>query len=160
MKTSRDESTDVRQWWWILTAFSHRAFAPSALQETNGTRVDTVFGVYRYMDLFAGLLGLAESHPEKFKEVMTEIADSLSMAAESTSHERHGSLLKYIAKDFRTAGESGDLSQILPPPASQPFFDAVERLEVNRFQELTSVGSALRIADEVFARNISGHWRP
>jgi len=157
MRTSRDDNTDVRQWWRILAAFSQRAFAHPASSRPEDTRTDMVFDLYRYMDLFAKLLSLAADCPEKFREVMTNIADSLSMAAESTSHERHSSLLKYIAKDFRTAGESGDFSQILPPPVPRPFFDAVDYpCETNRCRELTSVGNALRIADEILARSVSG----
>jgi hypothetical protein len=60
------------------------------------------------------LESLQQSDPAKFKEVMTNISESLASAAESASGES-ASRLSEMAQKFASAAETGDLSSLKPP---------------------------------------------
>lgn len=60
------------------------------------------------------LAALQQSDPEKFKQVVGQIADQLSQAASSQTGAAANKLSE-LADKFKTAAESGDLSALQPP---------------------------------------------
>ncbi len=63
---------------------------------------------------------LQQDDPEKFKAVMSSVADALSAKANSASDPQEQRALADIASKFKSAGESGDLSSLEPPRGQRP----------------------------------------
>lgn len=67
---------------------------------------------------------LKESDPDKFKQVMSDMADQLSALAKQQGDTDGTSRLSQLASKFATAGQTGDLSALQPPPPPPPPTDA------------------------------------
>ncbi len=69
--------------------------------------------------LFSQLQQLAQTDPDKFKEVCQKIADKLNEAAQN---EEGGAnrMLSDLASRFESAAQSGDASELRPPPPPPP----------------------------------------
>lgn len=65
-------------------------------------------------EMFSQLQSLAESDPEKFKALASQISEQLSAAAESEGGQS-ASMLSNLASKFAGAAESGDASALEPP---------------------------------------------
>lgn len=63
-------------------------------------------------ELYSKLQQLAESDPEKLKEVCSSIAEKLNTAAESSDDP----MLSDLAEKFQNVADGGDVSQLKPPP--------------------------------------------
>jgi hypothetical protein len=123
MSLSSISSTSAQQVWQILTTgLQTESGAESGIQTiTTGTETSVDFSDPG--KLFSKLQQLSESDPEKFKAVMSDIAEEIKKAADSTSDENESSMLTKISEDFQKAAESGDLSEALPkgsPPPGPP----------------------------------------
>lgn len=70
-------------------------------------------------ELYAKLQELAESDPEKLKEVCGSIAEQLEAAAEEDDS-FGGQMLSDLAEKFQSVAEGGDLSQLEPPSGPPP----------------------------------------
>lgn len=72
-------------------------------------------------EFFSKLQALQESDPEKFREVVTSIADQLEAAAEDEELTSASSMLSDLAAKFRDVANGGDISQLKPPePPANP----------------------------------------
>ena len=72
-------------------------------------------------EFFSKLQELQESDPEKFKEVVSDIADQLEAAAEDEDLSSASSMLSDLAAKFRDVANGGDISQLRPPePPANP----------------------------------------
>jgi hypothetical protein len=72
-------------------------------------------------EFFSKLEALKESDPEKFKEIVSGIADKLEAAAKDEDLSSASSMLSDLAARFRDVANGGDISQIKPPePPSNP----------------------------------------
>jgi hypothetical protein len=72
-------------------------------------------------EFFNKLEALKESDPEKFKEIVTQIADKLETAAKDEDLSSASSMLTDLATRFRDVANGGDISQIKPPePPANP----------------------------------------
>lgn len=70
--------------------------------------------------LFSQLKQLSEIDPEKFRTVMTNIAEEIDNAAESSSDSGESDMLSSVAEDLRKAAESGELPDAVLPPGPPP----------------------------------------
>ena len=64
--------------------------------------------------MLAQLQALQDKDPDKFKQVMGDMADKLGALADKTGDQK----LSQLAGKFKTAGETGDLSSLQPPQAA------------------------------------------
>jgi len=91
--------------------------AVSDLTDPGGSETT---GVSKMADLMSQLKSLEDSDPDKFKKVMSTIAEQLEKQAGSSDDGKAG-FLEDMASRFKEAAESGDLSVLKPPPdGSQP----------------------------------------
>lgn len=63
---------------------------------------------------------LQETDPAKFKEAMSAISKKLTEEADAATDDKEKAMLKDMASKFQSAGESGDLSQLVPSPGGGP----------------------------------------
>ncbi len=90
--------------------------AVSEANSDNGNVLGDSLSISSPGDLLSKLSQLQESDPEAFKTLMTEIADKLETAASETDDTNEAAVLSDLASKFETAGETGDLSELQPPP--------------------------------------------
>lgn len=78
-------------------------------------------GVSKMADLMKQLQELAESDPEKFKEVMASLAEQLQEQADAASQAGDGGagFLSELAQKFQEAADTGDVSALQPPRPPQ-----------------------------------------
>ncbi|MFO0556026.1 MAG: hypothetical protein U0271_47045 [Polyangiaceae bacterium] len=65
--------------------------------------------------MLSKLKSLQKSDPEKFKQVMAEVSDSLSKQAATVTDPNERKMLTDLAEKFWKAKDSGDLSGLEPP---------------------------------------------
>jgi len=165
MSVSSISSTGTQQLWQLIAAASQT-------QSTSENDVQAIGTTTESLDLsepgkiFNKLKELSESDPEKFKTVMTEIADEIQNAAESSSDENESNMLMKVAEGFQNAAESGDLSEALPkgkgpPPSGTPPSSASDNTnegKINAYTQAQYTGSGgfstvLNIINEVLDKN-------
>jgi hypothetical protein len=86
--------------------------ADSVSDSTTGLTADFT----KPAELYSKLQQLKEEDPEKFTQLMTDIAEKLKAAAAETDDENEKAILTDLAKKFQSVADGGDLSQLLPPP--------------------------------------------
>ncbi len=86
----------------------------SDVTDLTGVAGTDTSGVSKMADLMSQLQALAESDPDKLKEVMNSLAEQLQEAAGSTEGGEAG-FLEELAQKFADAAESGDVSSLKPP---------------------------------------------
>ena len=59
---------------------------------------------------------LQSSGPEKFQEIVEQLAEKLESAAAEAGDSREGLMLSHMAEQMASVAESGDLSQLRPQP--------------------------------------------
>jgi len=95
--------------------------AVSEANQENDNVLGTSLDLSNPSQLLSKLSQLQSTDPEKFKELMSDIADSLSEAAdEAGADTQEGIILSDFAAKFKSAGETGDLSSLQPPPPPPP----------------------------------------
>lgn len=102
------------------TAFSNQTgFAQALSGQMNGPNPAEMSGPAQ---LFSKLQQLLDEDPEKFKEVMNQIADKFEEAAGEVEDGDMKQMLLEMAEKHRSVAESGDLSQLQPqrPPMPPP----------------------------------------
>jgi hypothetical protein len=70
--------------------------------------------VSEFGQLLSKLKQLQQSDPQKFKQVMSQLADSLKADAQNTSDPHAQEMLNKLSSKFAAAGELGDLSGLSP----------------------------------------------
>ncbi|MFP5212401.1 MAG: hypothetical protein ACLGPL_03380 [Acidobacteriota bacterium] len=108
----------VQQLWQSLASTSQASADSSTATQSTGS--STSLDLSRPGKLFSRLQQLSESDPDKFKSVMSDIADQLEDTAEASSDDEEGEMLKKAAERFRSASESGELSDAMPPRPEGP----------------------------------------
>ncbi len=63
---------------------------------------------------------LAESDPDKFKSLTSDMATKLKSLADEATDETEKARLSEMAEKFTSASESGDASELAPPPPPPP----------------------------------------
>lgn len=100
----------------------------STSTQTTGTAASTLdrsdsLDISGPAEMFSKLQELAESDPEKLKEVCSDIAEKLKNAAENQTG-KDAEMLTDLAKKFQSVADGGDVSQLTPskppPPAGGP----------------------------------------
>lgn len=95
---------------------------PSASSTTPVTSSDAANGVSvdisRPGQLFSQLSSLAQSNPDQFKSVTSDIAAKLKDAASSATGSQ-ADFLNKIADRFQSASQSGNVSDLAPPQGGQ-----------------------------------------
>jgi hypothetical protein len=78
-------------------------------------------GVSQMADLMKQLEELSKSDPEKFKKVMSSLADQIQEQADQAEQAGDGraSLLNEMAQKFKQAADTGDVSALQPPKPPQ-----------------------------------------
>jgi hypothetical protein len=78
-------------------------------------------GVSQMADRMKQLEELSKSDPEKFKKVMTSLADQIQEQADQADQAGDGraSLLSEMAQKFKQAADTGDVSALQPPRPPQ-----------------------------------------
>lgn len=66
--------------------------------------------------MMAGLQQAYENDPEHFAETLTSMADQLEATAEQSTDGMEQTMLTDMAERFRSVAETGDVSQLKPPP--------------------------------------------
>jgi hypothetical protein len=66
--------------------------------------------------MMAGLQQAYESDPEQFAATLNSLADQLEAAAEKATDSAEKTRMTEMAEQFRTVAETGDVSQLKPPP--------------------------------------------
>jgi len=91
--------------------------AGSQANGDNGNPLGVSFDFSKPSELLSKLAQLQSSDPEKFKSLMNEIADKLQSAADESGTDSFKSkMLGDLAAKFKSAAETGDLTQLQPPP--------------------------------------------
>ncbi len=86
-----------------------------------GSPMGTAVSFSNPSELLSQLESLKNEDPEKFSDIMQEISDQLSAAAESEDvDESTSEFLSMLADKFASVTESGDLSELQPPPPPPP----------------------------------------
>ena len=160
MTISSITNSAVQQLWW------QQVSALSSASDTDGTSQSGVQSVgsegvsvelSEPGKIFSKLQQLAESDPEQFETLMTDIADQIEEAAESATDEDQSSMLKEMAQNFRDAAESGDVSALRPPPPPKPSDNANGEM-VNAYTQnrgSSSFGSVMDIVKEIVDEAVS-----
>ncbi|MGD0822742.1 MAG: hypothetical protein ABSA71_18580 [Desulfomonilia bacterium] len=98
--------------------------APSDTATSQATATDAVgssqsdsVNVSQASQLFSQLQQLQQSDPDKFKQVMTNIAGELQSAAQGKSG-FEAQTLSDLATKFQNVANGGDISQLMPPTQS------------------------------------------
>ena len=94
------------------TSSSTISAATSATEDTTG-KTDSL-SISKPAEMFSKLEQLKASDPEKFKQVVTDIASKLKSAAEKQSGPA-AAMLSDLAGKFENVAKGGDLSQLKPP---------------------------------------------
>ncbi|MFA6449750.1 MAG: zinc ribbon domain-containing protein [bacterium] len=90
--------------------------AVSEANEKNGNALGASLDLSNPAQLLSKLAQLQSADPEKFKSLMSDISASLTKAAEEVGTDTaEGKMLSGFAAKFKSAGETGDLSQLQPP---------------------------------------------
>jgi phage repressor protein C with HTH and peptisase S24 domain len=78
-------------------------------------------GVSKMADLMKQLEELSQSDPEKFKEVMSSLAEQVQQQADAADEAGDGGagFLGELAKKFQQAADTGDVSALKPPQPPQ-----------------------------------------
>lgn len=112
--SSTDNSSVIRELSSVLR--TNRSTSTSTTSSATGTTdTEDSASISDPGELFAKLQQLQESDPDKFKELMTSIADQLTSAAADQDDEQASSMLTDLASKFSSAAETGDLSSLQPP---------------------------------------------
>jgi hypothetical protein len=129
----------------LAAAFRGNRAEPGGFLRPPATSPEVSVGLSESGTLFNKLKQLAESDPEKFKTVMTDIADEIEKAAESSADDQESCMLKKVAERFRKAGESGESSAAFPPgppPAGPPPASAADSTTEGRSNAYTQTQKA------------------
>src|SRR5260370_9777337 len=97
---------------------SPAATQPSTTSQTGVTGQDSV-QVSKTAAFFQQLRQLESQNPAGFKKHLSDIAGKLKRAAQQESDPSQSSLLNNLADRFQKAADTGDLSALKPPQASQ-----------------------------------------
>lgn len=84
---------------------------PPPMDSTNMSKISS---------LLSKLETLQSEDPDKFNEIVSNIADELEAAAAEEDSEFSSKMLSDLASKFRSAAESGDLSSLMPPEPPPP----------------------------------------
>ena len=88
----------------------------SAIGAVGSSQVDSV-NVSQPAELFSKLQQLQQTDPDKFKQVLTNIAGELQSAAKGKSG-FEAQTLSDLATKFQNVANGGDISQLKPPSSS------------------------------------------
>lgn len=97
----------------ILKSMSTTATSTSGASSASGSSDSTeISGPAEFL---SKLQQLKTQDPDKFKELLTEMAESLKSAAESATSEQDQKMLASLAEKFTSVANGGDLSELEPP---------------------------------------------
>ncbi len=82
----------------------------------SGSPLGTSIDFSQPFELLSSLEQLKNEDPEKFRELMKEISETLKEDAAETTDESEAAVLTMIAAKFDSVAESGDLTELQPPP--------------------------------------------
>jgi len=94
------------------------AAQPSTTSQTGVTGQDSV-QVSKTAEFFQQLRQLETQNPAEFKKELSDIASKLKNAAQQESDPSQSSFLNNLADRFQKVADTGDLSALKPPQASQ-----------------------------------------
>ncbi len=86
----------------------------------SGSPLGTGIDFSQPFELLSSLEQLKNEDPEKLKELMKEISETLKNDAAETTDESEAAVLTMIADKFGSAAESGDLTELQPLPPPPP----------------------------------------
>lgn len=109
---SGTNQTDSSQALAALLQASQNNGSASSVADSESTGAATSTQISGPAQMLAKLQALQTKDPDKFKQVMSDMADKLSTLANKTGDQK----LSQLADKFKTAGETGDLSALQPPP--------------------------------------------
>lgn len=166
MSISSISNTGSQELWQLLAASSQTTGTSQSSVQTVSSDSDTSVSLSDPGKIFSKLKQLSETDPEKFKTVMTDIADEIEKAAESSTDDNESGMLKSVAEKFKKAAESGDVSDAMPqgpPPSGPPPSGASESTtggKVSAYSQAQNAGSdgfsaLLNIINEVFEKDTS-----
>ncbi len=115
MTISNISSTGTQELWQLLAASLQIGDTSTSGAQVGSGSATTAVDLSQPGKLFSELKQMSENDPDKFKSVMTAIADQIEKAAEATSDDKQSEILKKVAANFEKAAESGDLSAAVPP---------------------------------------------
>ncbi len=90
----------------------------STTSQTGVTGQDSV-QISKTAEFFQQLRQLETQNPAEFKKELSDITGKLKSAAQQESDPSQSSFLNNLADRFQKAADSGDLSALKPPQASQ-----------------------------------------
>lgn len=101
-------------------------FLPGGISISRGSSVNNEFSASAVLDLsqpaqvFGKLQQLSVNDPERFSQLMTDVADKFDAAAQEEGDSSTGRMLGNMASQFRTAAETGDPSKMPSPGQGGP----------------------------------------
>lgn len=124
--------------------------------------------------MLAGLEQAYENDPEQFAATLNSLADQLEAAAEKTTDSMEKARITDMAQRLRTVAETGDVSQLKPPPPpgmgpgkggpmgayaqneSQSLKSLIDYLSENEDSATMDMDTLLQRVDDLIAQLIGG----